>query len=279
MNKTGLKIAGFVLGVVGAFVLIGQSVPQIGSYPPRPLDKESFAKLTPEQMVEKGRELFGKGGERCSQCHIVGEGTLGRCPNLAGVGARAGTRRPGYSAQDYILESMVEPKAFLVPGYGPIMPEVYKPPLDLSEYDILAVAAFLESLGGTVTMSNQFSLEKAKKPEWAQTVRAARAAGAGKAPPKGDIANGRRIFYLRARCVACHKTTVDGQKIGGVLGPDLSGIGGIQGPDYLHDKIMDPTSSTVSGYKKGVMETHWKENFTAQEIDDLVVFLLSLKGS
>jgi putative heme-binding domain-containing protein len=38
-------------------------------------------------------------------------------------------------------------------------------------------------------------------------------------PPRGDAANGEKIF--RARCVTCHR--VNGQ--GGVLGPDLSRIG------------------------------------------------------
>ena len=273
MNKIALKICGFVLAVIGLFIAIGNSIPQIGSYPPRAISKEDFVAMSSEQIVAKGKEVFGAGGERCSQCHIVGEGPAGRGPSLAGVGARAGSRRKGVRARDYILESLLEPKAFVVEGFSPIMPEVYKAPLDLSEYDILAVAAFLESQGGAVTIDGKYEL----KAEWAQKVRAAKAAGASK-PPTGDLAGGTKLFNRKLRCVACHQTVVDGRKVGGVLGPDLSGIGAIQGPDYLRESIVEPSATVVSPYKD-IMPKHFKANLTEAELDDLVVFLLTLRAS
>lgn len=271
-GSPALSIGAFVLGVVGLFVAIGNSIPQIGSYPTRSLTKEDFSRLSQEQIVEKGREVFGSGGERCSQCHIVGEGPAGRGPSLAGVGARASGRRKGLGAREYLLESLVEPRAYVVEKFSPIMPEVYKPPLELSEHDILAVAAYLESLGGAVDIDSRAEL----KSEYAQKVRAARASGSK--PPPGDLANGRRLFYQGMRCIACHQTNVEGTKVGGVLGPDLSDIGAIQGPDYLRESIENPGATVVAPYKD-VMPKHFKENLKAAEVDDLVVFLLSLRGS
>ncbi|MBI5366771.1 MAG: hypothetical protein HZA54_07020, partial [Planctomycetes bacterium] len=64
-----------------------------------------------------GREVFlGKG--RCATCHTLGAGAPpGRGPDLAGVGGRAATRVAGLDAAGYLLESLVQPNAFTVPGY------------------------------------------------------------------------------------------------------------------------------------------------------------------
>ena len=224
-------------------------------------------------MAAKGREVFGTGGERCSQCHIVGDGTPGRGPNLGGVGLRAAGRKKGVSAQDYLIESLMEPKKYVVEGFAAIMPEVYKPPLDLSHYDVLAVTAYLESLGGEVAMDGKFEL----KAEYAKKIQSAKSA-ASSHPPKGDLAAGQKLFYQKMRCVACHQTSAQGKAVGGALGPDLSGIGLIQGPDYLRESILEPAATVVAPYRD-IMPKHFRENLSDQEIDDLVVFLLSLRGS
>src|SRR5437867_11179420 len=82
-------------------------------------------------------------------CHRIGQkGT--RAPGLAGIGARAGKSRPGMSAKAYILESLLQPQAYAVEGYPPIMPAVDKPPIALTRSEVWALVAFLESLGRTV---------------------------------------------------------------------------------------------------------------------------------
>lgn len=276
MRNVFWSVTGFVLVIVAMFVVIGQNVPQIASYPPKEFTEEEFQKLTPAQLIEKGRQVFGTGGERCSQCHIIGQGTPGRGPNLGGVGSRAveraqeRTQQTGkpYTAEDYIIESMMEPQAYIVKGYPPIMPKVYLPPLDLSETDIKAAAAFLESQGGQVTITPKTQLQ----PEWSQKIRAAKLAAAQ--PPKGNPKNGADLFYNRMRCVGCH--TANG--IGGKYGPVLDGIGGVQTLEYLRESIVDPDAVIVTGFKKGMMEPHFKENLTEAEVDDLVAFLLTLKG-
>src|SRR5439155_26594240 len=177
MRNVFWKVTGFVLLIVGLFVALGQKVPQIASYPPKEFSEEEFQKMAQAQLLEKGRQVFGTGGERCSQCHIIGQGTPGRGPNLAGVGARAVERarkraqqtgRP-YAAEDYIFESMIEPQAYIVKGYPPIMPKVYLPPLHLSETDMKAVAAFLLSQSGQGTITPTTKLQS----RWAQRIQAA----------------------------------------------------------------------------------------------------------
>jgi hypothetical protein len=42
---------------------------------------------------------------------------------LSGVASRAGTRVADLSAEEYIRQSILDPRAYLVDGFDPIMPE------------------------------------------------------------------------------------------------------------------------------------------------------------
>ena len=45
------------------------------------------------------------------------------------------------------------PDVFIVEGYNPGMPAIDKPPIGLTDQEILAVIAYLQSLGGTPTIT------------------------------------------------------------------------------------------------------------------------------
>ncbi len=273
MNKVAAQILGFFFAVVGLFVLISQLIPQVSSHPQKALSPEEFAQMTTEQLLAKGQEVFGTSGIRCSQCHQI-EGAPGRGPNLGGIGAKAASRAQERAAatgrkftpEEYLLESLVKPEAYLVKGYSAIMPQVYKSPMNLSEEDIKAVVAYLESLGGQVTVSSKTRLPE----DWRAEIAAAKKAAAE--PVTGDLANGKRLFYDKLRCLACHQTTTaDGKAIGGVLGPDLSRVGEIRGPESLKTIITNPPGD--------IMPKHYRENLSEQELNDLVVFLQNLRGT
>lgn len=54
----------------------------------------------------------------CNACHTIPgiEGAVGIVgPNLSNIGAEAGTRIPGYTAEQYLHESLVDPNAFVAP--------------------------------------------------------------------------------------------------------------------------------------------------------------------
>jgi mono/diheme cytochrome c family protein len=85
--------------------------------PQRPT--EDTAQLTPEQAA--GSRIFtGKGG--CVGCHNAGSGGGATGPNLSQIATVAQNDRPGGDAAAYIRESIVNSQAFLVPGFGPLMP-------------------------------------------------------------------------------------------------------------------------------------------------------------
>src|SRR5213596_4232763 len=122
MWANNLRILGVVLGTLALYTLIANKIPQVQSEVPRALSLG--ANVTPEQLAAAGDQLYhGAGG--CTACHGLGT----RAPNLltdekgAGpIGARCGKREPDKSCKQYLYESLDNPKAFVVPGYQPIMP-------------------------------------------------------------------------------------------------------------------------------------------------------------
>jgi mono/diheme cytochrome c family protein len=85
--------------------------------PQRP--SEDTTQMSPE--VAAGSKIFtGKGG--CVGCHNAGTGGGATGPNLSQIATTAANERPGGNAEAYLRESMLNPQAFLVPGYGPLMP-------------------------------------------------------------------------------------------------------------------------------------------------------------
>jgi mono/diheme cytochrome c family protein len=252
----GVKVSAFALVVMGTYTYYANSIPQIQSKPPAELSLEG-GNITPAQLVKAGEEIFKTKGT-CEICHRIGQkGT--RAPDLAGIGARAAKTKPGLSAKQYILESLLQPGAYLVEGYPNIMPQVDKPPIALNRSEIWALTAFLESLGGTVDVT----LDDIPK--------TAGAAAGGGAAVELKIP----VFSGKGACIACHKA---GKVGASPVGPDLSQIAKIQTPDYVMRKILDPAGAgTVAGYPKGVMPPMFGQTLTAKEFVDLVAFLMTLK--
>ncbi|HEX4796557.1 MAG TPA: HEAT repeat domain-containing protein [Humisphaera sp.] len=63
--------------------------------------------------AERGKAVFNTHAEAaCIRCHSTSEGGSTVGPNLAGIGAKPDKPRR------YLLESMIVPSAFIVPGYG-----------------------------------------------------------------------------------------------------------------------------------------------------------------
>jgi cytochrome c2 len=260
----GAKVGIFALIVMGSYTYFANSIPQIESKPPQELSLEG-GNVTPAQLVKAGEEIFKTKGT-CEICHRIGQkGT--RAPDLAGIGGRAGKTKPGMSAKQYILESLLTPGAYLVEGYPNIMPAVDKPPIALNRSEVWALMAFLESLGGTVDVTLN---------DIPATVGAAAAGGApAEVKFPGDPKAGEAVFSGKGGCIACHKA---GKVGASPVGPDLSQIAKIQTPDYIMKKILDPKGSgTVAGFPPGVMPQTFGQALTAKEYTDLVTFLMTLK--
>jgi len=147
-----VRIGALVLATTAFYTYVGQMVPQKEVQPPQETVLRSD--LTTADMVKIGREIMeGKG--LCLTCHTIGKSGALRFPDLDGVAARAATRIPGMSEIDYLAQSMYEPDAYIVEGFNPGMPAINKPPIGLTDQEILCVIAYLQTLGGTPTVTLQ----------------------------------------------------------------------------------------------------------------------------
>jgi cytochrome c5 len=186
-----LRIGALVLVTTGFYTYVGQMVPQKEVQAPQ--ETALAAEMTTADMVKVGREIMeGKGV--CLTCHTIGKTGALRFPDLAGIDARAKTRVPGLSEIDYLAQSMYEPGAYVVPGFPPAMPAINKPPIGLTDKEILCVIAYLQTLGGTPTVTLQTKHKynsgaaapgEAPAPESAPAPGAAPAAPPEAPPPTG----------------------------------------------------------------------------------------------
>jgi mono/diheme cytochrome c family protein len=264
MWATHLRIVAVVLGTIGLFTVVCNAIPQVQSEVPQELSLTGD--VTPEQLVAAGEQLYaGAGG--CTACHGLGT----RAPNLltddggkGQIGARCGSRKPGMDCKAYLKESMESPNAFVVPGFQPIMPDIRR---TLSEGQIWALVAYLESLGGEVTVTaDDVTSSQASEPP------------PGAAGPSGPAQNATldpQELITQHNCAACHQ--LNGQ--GGAIGPSFDGMGGRRSADAIRRGILEPNADTAQGYAAvaGVMPATFGSQLTAAQLEALVRFLANRK--
>ncbi len=116
-----------------------------------------FVVNPPTDPVLIGQKLLADNVYGCSSCHtletehFVWDGN--QAPTLNGIGSRAALRIAGYSARDYLLESIGNSAAFLVPGNWPAqMPIFQSEDATLATYmplgDQQSIAAYLCTITG-----------------------------------------------------------------------------------------------------------------------------------
>jgi hypothetical protein len=147
-----IRVAALVLATTVFYGYVGQLVPQKEVQPPQ--ETTLATDISTADMAKVGRQIMdGKG--LCLTCHTIGKTGALRFPDLAGVDVRAMTRVPGLNDVEYFAQSMYEPTAYVVAGFPPAMPPINKPPIGLSDQEILCVIAYLQTLGGTPTVTLQ----------------------------------------------------------------------------------------------------------------------------
>jgi mono/diheme cytochrome c family protein len=262
MWGTNLRILGVVLGTLALYTLIANKIPQVQSEVPRALTLG--ADVTPEQLAQAGEQVFtGIGG--CTTCHGLGT----RAPNLltdekgqGPIGARCGKREAGKDCKAYLHEALTQPGAFVVQGYEPIMPDMSR---TLSPQQIWAVIAFLESNGGTITVT-------------ASDVPATSTTSTASTTGSGGIAGGSTdpMAIIRgAGCIGCHKVGSEG----GAVGPDLTHVGGRLNAAGIREAVLLPNAKVTKGYERfaGVMPKVFGDQLTGNQLEALVNFLAGHK--
>jgi len=263
MWAINLRIIGVVLGTLALYTLIANKIPQVQSEVPRALSLG--ANVTPEQLVSAGDQLYhGAGG--CTACHGLGT----RAPNLltdekgAGpIGARCGKREAGKDCKAYLHESLANPRAYVVTGYEPIMPEMGR---ILSQQQIWALVAFLESNGGTVDVTASDIPSSTTSTTSTSSTPSAGIAGGSTDP---------MTIIRGAGCTGCHKISGEG----GAIGPELTHVGSRLSANLIRESILQPDAKIAKGYEKfkGIMPKTFGHQLTAEQLEALVQFLAAHK--
>ncbi|HSG76649.1 MAG TPA: c-type cytochrome [Burkholderiales bacterium] len=260
----------FSFALILAFASVTYVLPQMRGEAPE--EKEvKLGELTVDGYAALGEELYaGKG--TCTLCH----NQLGRAPDMLAYDAvKVAAERiadPRYKgkakeAESYLRESMVEPSAYVVKGFGKKgtddtespMPAVHQPPIQLSDVEIGAIIAYLQKKDGhPVTVALPKEAPAAEK-------KAATAA----APAPAQTAE---AAIAKFGCAACH--SVLGTQ--SPLGPSLADVGKRLSVEQIRTSIVDPKAVIAQGFPPIMPEF---PNMTLTELDLLVRFLAQQKGA
>lgn len=261
MWRTNLTVALLVVGTLAVYTAVANLIPQVESAVPEEL--VLGADVRPDELVAAGQLLYdGAGG--CTACH----GTGTRAPDLLGVAGSVCTERePDKSCKQYLYESMVEPMAYVVDGYQPIMPDMSR---TLSETQIWSLVAFLESQGGEVTVTAD-DIGGADEPGGGGAGAAAGDAGGAADAGVADRAElDPEVLMQTHGCIACHAMQEGAAGVGPPV-PEMRG----RDREYIRLSILYPAADTASGYEAfaGTMPTTFGEQLTAAQLEALVEFL------
>ena len=92
------------------------------------------------------------------------------------------------------------------------------------------------------------------------------------------VAEGKRLF--NKNCISCHSLKPDlritGPSLAGVASTAEERVSGINAREYLRLSITAPGDFLVEGFSN-LMQPDFEEKFSAEELDALIAFLLTLE--
>ncbi len=272
---TFLRVIGFSLVMLLGFMGVSHLLPQVEPDLSEPIEVSTDG-LDMPGMIALGESLFtGKG--TCTLCH----NGMGRAPDLLEMDLAAtfpsrlnDGRYTGVSAgkegakaiEGYILESMKDPSAFVVSGFGKKgtndtespMPIADKAPIELTVVEMNAVVAFLQDradLEPTVPLPSAEDAPVAEEP--VETIAAL--------TDPVDIID-------EYGCAACHNLNDSGADIG----PELGGIGSRMSRALVMESIIDPNAVIADGYDADFMPADFGEQMQLTELLLLTDYLMAL---
>lgn len=195
-----------------------------------------FPITTQEISIASGNSIFQK---KCNGCHGVDplETRLG--PSLAKIGSDSENRKTDQNAEEYLLESILNPEAFL--ATDGVMPAGLAD--DLSDYDLLSLVAFLSTLGGNpdyeaikeLDLSNRTAADKLESEDKVTIA---------------SIEEGRTLFYDKLQCSICHD--IEPRPNSHLKAPTLRGIG-YQETSALRDSIRNASEHINPSFRQRLL--------------------------
>lgn len=105
----------------------------------------------------------------------------------------------------------------------------------------------------------------------------------------GDPTNGRKVVISRKKgnCLACHQMPIPEQQFHGEISPDLSGVGNryseaelrmrVVNPKVFNEDTIMPAFYKNAGLHRVMKKFQGKTMLDAQEVEDVVAYLMTLK--
>ncbi|MBF0318460.1 MAG: hypothetical protein HQL01_01470 [Nitrospirae bacterium] len=153
MKGGAIKLFLVVVGINIFFAYIGlYFLPQSQSLPPKTIKIEKG--IPQDELIAVGESIiFGKG--QCMVCHPMKPETGMRAPAIATIGAEMvkSAKERNMPVEAYVFEALVNPSSYIQKGFENMMPPVHKPPTSLTEGELIAVSAFLQSKGSNITIN------------------------------------------------------------------------------------------------------------------------------
>ena len=199
----------------------------------------SFASLRTRDRgpayFEEGRRIFFEVG--CARCHSIdGSGQRRIGPPLHEIGRVGAVRKPGMTAAEYILESIIDPGAFRAPGVTGGMPAG----LLYGKGALRQVVGFLASRGATLRVEE---IEQLNIPD------VPKGTSSEKEFDLSKVKQGEAIFRGKGECTTCHPLRPDPAL--NLLAPSLLNVGVLNASD-LRQSIVDPNAKISLGYEQVV---------------------------
>lgn len=85
--------------------------------------------------IERGKQLYRQ--KSCATCHQIGGDGATVGPPLTHIGTVAETRRAGTAGEEYVRESILDPGAYIVPGFPDTMPRGLTRGMSQEDFDDL----------------------------------------------------------------------------------------------------------------------------------------------
>lgn len=265
------KTLGFSVLLILAFAAVTYVMPQMKGEAPQETAIDIGA-LTMDAFIAMGESLYDGAGN-CSLCH----NELGRAPDLRAIDVTATALErlsdPRFAGaatdtESYLRESMLNPDAYVVAGFGTKgsndrespMPAVDLPPIQLTEVEVDAIIAYLQSKDGnpvTVALPEAPSTG-AEKP-------------ATSTAPPAAVADSAEMALAKYGCTACH-AVLDSQA---TLGPELRDIATRQSAGEIRQSIVDPGAVVPEGNLIAMPEF---PQMTVGELELIVDYLAQQTG-
>jgi putative heme-binding domain-containing protein len=215
--------APFRTWVVGALIVVGIWLATIAAM--------SIPRSTRGIDLAAGAVTFR---DRCGACHVVEKGiSTHHGPNLYDFAKRAGTRKPGMSGAQYVLESVLDPDAFVAPENRRGMPRNLA--AALAPDDLRNVIAYVMSRGDTPDFDE---ISRLAVPDRRGTSR--------RTIHREDMELAERVLRERAECLQCHSLYRNAEYT--VFAPPLFGTG-LSDIDQVRESISQPSQLVLPEYR------------------------------